>query len=78
MQRVVVVFFNSPCDYNSFREKLLILFRILFVSMVQVDSVPAVFGITEDPFIVFSSNIFAILGLRSIFSILAEAMESLP
>ena len=33
-----------------------------------VDSVPAVFGVTEDPFIVFSSNMFAILGLRSLFT----------
>jgi tellurite resistance protein TerC len=32
-----------------------------------VDSIPAVFGVTMDPFIVFSSNIFAILGLRSLF-----------
>jgi tellurite resistance protein TerC len=40
-----------------------------------VDSIPAVFGITADPFIVFSSNIMAILGLRSLFFVLASLME---
>jgi len=41
-----------------------------------VDSIPAVFGITRDPFIVYSSNMFAILGLRSIYFVLAGAMKS--
>lgn len=36
-----------------------------------VDSIPAVFGVTTDPFLVFTSNIFAILGLRSLFFLLA-------
>jgi tellurite resistance protein TerC len=35
-----------------------------------IDSIPAIFAITEDPFIVFTSNIFAILGLRSLFFLL--------
>jgi len=39
-----------------------------------VDSVPAVFGVTEDPFIVYTSNIFAILGLRALFFVLAGAL----
>lgn len=38
------------------------------------DSVPAVFSITRDPFLVFSSNIFAILGLRALYFILAASM----
>jgi TerC family integral membrane protein len=42
-----------------------------------VDSVPAVFGVTEDPFIVFSSNIFAILALRSLFQVLSVAVKEL-
>ena len=37
-----------------------------------VDSIPAIFAITEDPFIVFTSNIFAILGLRSLYFLLAD------
>lgn len=39
-----------------------------------VDSIPAIFAITRDPFIVFTSNIFAILGLRSLYFLLAAAM----
>jgi tellurite resistance protein TerC len=39
------------------------------------DSIPAVFAITRDPFIVFTSNIFAILGLRSLYFLLADAMD---
>jgi tellurite resistance protein TerC len=39
-----------------------------------VDSVPAIFAVTKDPFIVYTSNIFAILGLRSMYFMLAEAV----
>jgi len=42
-----------------------------------VDSIPAVFGITENPLIVFSSNMFAILGLRSLYTVLAKAASDL-
>jgi tellurite resistance protein TerC len=37
-----------------------------------VDSIPAVFGVTRDPFIVYTSNVFAILGLRSLYFLLAD------
>ncbi|ABC82073.1 TerC family protein [Anaeromyxobacter dehalogenans] len=40
-----------------------------------VDSIPAIFAITRDPFIVFTSNIFAILGLRSLYFLLASFVE---
>jgi tellurite resistance protein TerC len=40
-----------------------------------VDSIPAIFGITKDPFIIFTSNIFAVLGLRSLFFLLANSMN---
>ncbi len=40
-----------------------------------VDSVPAIFAITKEPFIVFTSNIFAILGLRSMYFLLAGVMD---
>ena len=40
-----------------------------------VDSVPAILAITSDPFLVFSSNIFAILGLRSLYFFLANMLE---
>nr|WP_272950195.1 hypothetical protein [Sinorhizobium meliloti] len=38
-----------------------------------VDSVPAIFAVTRDPFIVYTSNVFAILGLRSMYFMLAAA-----
>ncbi|MBD3299267.1 MAG: TerC/Alx family metal homeostasis membrane protein [candidate division Zixibacteria bacterium] len=40
-----------------------------------VDSIPAIFGVTHDPFIVYTSNIFAILGLRALFMLLAGIMD---
>jgi len=40
-----------------------------------VDSIPAIFAVTDDPFIVFTSNIFAILGLRSLFFLLAGVVD---
>jgi tellurite resistance protein TerC len=40
-----------------------------------VDSIPAIFAITADPFLVFTSNVFAILGLRSLYFALAGMME---
>lgn len=40
-----------------------------------VDSVPAIFAITADPFLVFTSNVFAILGLRSLYFVLAGMMQ---
>ncbi len=56
----------------------------LFVSLIlieiadvifAVDSVPAIFAITTDPFIVYTSNIFAILGLRSLYFALAAMAD---
>jgi tellurite resistance protein TerC len=41
----------------------------------SVDSIPAIFAITSDPFIVFTSNIFAILGLRAMYFLLADMAE---
>ena len=40
-----------------------------------VDSIPAIFAVTSDPFIVFTSNIFAILGLRAMYFLLADMAE---
>lgn len=40
-----------------------------------VDSIPAIFAVTTDPFIVFTSNVFAILGLRSLYFVLASFMN---
>lgn len=43
--------------------------------LFAVDSVPAIFAVTRDPFLVFTSNVFAILGLRSLYFALAGAMS---
>ncbi|MBP1318181.1 TerC family protein [Herbaspirillum huttiense F1] len=40
-----------------------------------VDSIPAIFAITKDPFIVFTSNMFAIMGLRALYFLLADSAE---
>lgn len=40
-----------------------------------VDSVPAIFGITRDPFLIYTSNVFAILGLRSVYFLLSGVMD---
>jgi tellurite resistance protein TerC len=58
------------------------LFLVLLVVEITdvtfaVDSIPAVFGITRDPFIVFTSNVFAILGLRALYFLLATVLEKL-
>jgi tellurite resistance protein TerC len=52
------------------------LILVEFVDLIfAVDSVPAIFAVTQDTFIVYTSNIFAILGLRSLFFALAAAMH---
>jgi tellurite resistance protein TerC len=43
--------------------------------LFAVDSIPAVLAITRDPFIVYTSNVFAIMGLRSLYYLLANVME---
>ncbi|HRF60949.1 MAG TPA: TerC family protein [Fimbriimonadaceae bacterium] len=52
---------------------------LLFIELTDiifaVDSIPAIFAITKDPFIVFTSNVFAILGLRALFFALAGLMK---
>ena len=57
----------------------------LFVALLVVegsdiifaaDSIPAIFGVTTDPYIVYTSNMCAILGLWSLYFILAEALEN--
>jgi len=55
---------------------LLVLLVVEWSDLVfAIDSIPAIFAITRDPLIVFSSNVFAILGLRALFFLLAGAMD---
>jgi tellurite resistance protein TerC len=58
------------------------LFLVLIVVEVTditlaIDSIPAIFGITQDPFIVYTSNVFAILGLRAMYFLLAGVLSRL-
>ena len=58
-----------------------ILLPVLFVVeatdvVFAVDSIPAVFAVTRDPFLVFTSNIFAILGLRALYFLLKSMMDA--
>jgi tellurite resistance protein TerC len=58
------------------------LFLVLLVIEITditlaIDSIPAIFGITRDPFIVYTSNVFAILGLRAMYFLLAGVLNRL-
>ena len=85
--RLARQFFPVTADYegSSFfvrkRGSLLITPLLLVLIVVEttdvlfaVDSIPAVLAITQDPFIVYTSNIFAIVGLRTLYFLLAGAM----
>jgi len=55
---------------------LLVLLVVEWSDLVfAIDSIPAIFAITRDPFLVYSSNVFAILGLRALFFVLAGMMD---
>lgn len=56
---------------------------VLFVAigttdvMFAFDSIPAIFGLTKDPFIVFTSNVFALLGLQQLYFLLGALLDKL-
>ena len=55
---------------------LLVLVLIEFTDLVfAIDSIPAIFAVTRDPFLVYTSNVFAILGLRSLYFLLAGVID---
>jgi tellurite resistance protein TerC len=55
---------------------LLVLVLVEVTDLIfAVDSIPAIFGVTRDPFLVFTSNIFAVLGLRSLYFLLAAVVD---
>ncbi len=61
---------------RSFTPLFLVLILIEVSDLVfAVDSIPAIFAITTDPFIVFTSNIFAILGLRALYFLMADVAD---
>jgi len=59
-----------------FTPMFLVLVLIEFSDVIfALDSIPAIFAVTNDPFIVFTSNIFAILGLRALYFLLADMAD---
>ena len=59
-----------------FTPLFLVLVMVEFMDLVfAVDSIPAIFAVTEEPFIVFASNALAILGLRSMYFLIADLMN---
>ncbi|GCD77876.1 membrane protein [Thermaurantimonas aggregans] len=72
-----LLMFRHPDDRKTYVTPLFIVLLLVEFSDIifAVDSVPAIFSITLDPYIVFFSNIFAILGLRSLFFLLAKVVD---
>jgi tellurite resistance protein TerC len=69
-------FRKAPSYKLYFTPLFLVLLVIEFTDVVfAVDSVPAIFSVTLDPYIVFFSNIFAILGLRSLFFVVVNVID---
>ncbi len=64
---------------NGKRVATPLLIVLIFIEVTDIifaiDSIPAIFGITTDPFIVLTSNVFAILGLRALYFLLAGFMD---
>lgn len=72
-------FFTTLADGTRAATPLLLVLLVIELSDVifAVDSIPAVFGVTLDPFIVYTSNMFAILSLRGLYSFVASYMSKL-
>lgn len=69
-------FFVHEAGKRCITPLFLVLLTIESTDVVfAVDSVPAIFGITKDTFVIFTSNIFAILGLRALYFLLAGVMD---
>jgi tellurite resistance protein TerC len=84
VRRLIPVTEDNRKDRFFVREKGVLMATPLFLVLVlvettdlvfAVDSIPAIFAVTNDPFIVYTSNVFAILGLRSLYFVLAGVMR---
>ena len=64
---------------NSKRVATPLFVTLLFIEVTDIafaiDSIPAIFGVTQEPFLVLTSNVFAILGLRALYFLLAGSMD---
>jgi len=82
--RLFPVSADARCNHFFIREKGRVSVTPLFLTLLVVessdvifamDSIPAILAVTRDPFIVYTSNIFAIMGLRSLYYLLANVMD---
>lgn len=71
--------FFARVDGKLFATPLFLVLLVVEITDVTlaVDSIPAIFGITRDPFIVYTSNVFALLGLRAMYFLLAGVLGRL-
>ena len=67
---------NKGSIYASPLFLVLLVVEITDITLA-IDSIPAIFGVTQDPFIVYTSNVFAILGLRAMYFLLAGVLSRL-
>ena len=88
---VIMAIFSSFAVKDAFQHRVLyygvlgaLVLRLIFVAagsslvaMFACDSVPAIIAVTHDPFLVYTSNVFAILGLRSMYFLLAAGKRYL-
>jgi tellurite resistance protein TerC len=84
LNKHIPIFPEYSKDKFWFRENGKLFFTPLFLVLIMIefsdlifafDSIPAIFAVSRDPFIVFFSNIFAILGLRSLFFLVANLVS---
>lgn len=84
MNRILPIEHEIQGDHFFVRKARKFFFTPLFVALIfielsdilfAIDSVPAIFAITNEPLIVFTSNVFAILGLRSMYFLLSGAID---
>lgn len=84
LKRIMPVTDNYEGDKFFIRRAGTLMATPLFVVLLMVestdlifavDSIPAIFAVTNDPFIVYTSNVFAILGLRALYFLLANVMD---
>ena len=70
---------RTVIDGKKFFTPMLIVFVAIGVTdlLFAVDSIPAIFGITQSPFIVFTANIFALMGLRQLYFLLGDLLDRL-
>jgi tellurite resistance protein TerC len=70
---------RTVVDGKRFFTPLLLVFVAIGVTdlMFAIDSIPAIYGLTRSPFIVFTANIFALMGLRQLYFLLGDLLERL-